>query len=127
MANINQMYTVYSVATYASETWTMKVEDTKRLEALEMWIWRKCENISWRDKISNEEVLRRVGEKREIIRSITRRKRSWINKILKGDGLLKDTFEGRMEGKQTRGRPRKKMLDDLQEKYRDLKINVLNK
>ena len=79
----------------------MKVEDTKRLEALEMWIWRKCENMSWRDKISNEEVMRRVGEKRGILQSITRRKRSWINKILKGDGLLKDTFEGRMEGKRT--------------------------
>ena len=92
-----------------------------------MWIWRKCKNRSWRYKISNEEVLRRVGEKREILQSITRRKRSWINKILKGDGLLKDTFEGRMEGKRTRGRPRQKMLDALHEKYRDLKINVLNK
>ena len=36
-----------------------------RLEAFEMWIWRRMEKISWLDKVSNEEVLRRVNEDRK--------------------------------------------------------------
>ena len=49
---------------YASETQTMTQADGKRLEAMEMWIWRRMEKISWVDKMSNEEVLQRVNETR---------------------------------------------------------------
>ena len=38
--------------------------DRRRLEAFEMWIWRRMEKISWLDKVTNEEVLRRVKENR---------------------------------------------------------------
>jgi len=35
---------------YAAETWTYyKKEDIRRLKALEMWVWRKMEKLSWRD------------------------------------------------------------------------------
>ena len=36
-------------------------EDVRRLESCEMWLWRKVLNISWSDKVLNEEVLRRVN------------------------------------------------------------------
>jgi len=49
---------------YASETQTMTQADGKRLEAMEMWIWRRMEKISWVDKMSNEEVLQSVNETR---------------------------------------------------------------
>ena len=48
---------VWSVALYAAETWTLTQTDRRRLEAFEMWIWRRMENISWLDKVTNEEVL----------------------------------------------------------------------
>ena len=35
-----------------------------KLEALEMWIWRKLERVCWQDRITNEEVLQIVNEKR---------------------------------------------------------------
>jgi len=38
---------IWSVVLHGSETWTMRKEDIKRLEAFEMWIWRKMERISW--------------------------------------------------------------------------------
>ena len=41
-----------------------------KLQALEMWIWRRLENISWEQKIRNEEVLRRVKENRCLITTI---------------------------------------------------------
>jgi len=53
---------LWSVVQYASKTWTMTQADRMRLEAMEMWIWRWLEKISWVNKISNEEVLQRVNE-----------------------------------------------------------------
>jgi len=56
-----------------------------------------------------------VGERRKIIETIVNRKKNWIEYILRGDGLLKDVIEGRMEGKRTRGRRRLSMIDELME------------
>ena len=39
----------------------VKNEDIRKLEAQEMWLWRRMEKISWTDKVTNEDVLRRVG------------------------------------------------------------------
>ena len=54
---------VRSVALYAL------TQSDRRLEAFEMWIWRRMEKISWFDKDTNEEVLRRVNEDRQILNS----------------------------------------------------------
>ena len=61
---------VWNVLLYGSETWTLKAADVKRLEACEMWIWRKMEKISWTGKVSNEEVLRKISEERSLIKTI---------------------------------------------------------
>ena len=45
-------------------------EDIKRLEAFKMWLWRRMEKISWTEHISNEEVLRMVGEERSMLATI---------------------------------------------------------
>jgi len=42
------------------------------LEAFEMWIWQRMERISWVDKTSNEEVLAKVEEDRDIMKSFSR-------------------------------------------------------
>ena len=44
---------VWSVALYGAETWTLKKEDIRKIEAFEMWIWRQMERISWTEKITN--------------------------------------------------------------------------
>src|SRR6218665_2285833 len=66
---------IWSVALYAAETWTYKKEDNRRLEAFEMWVWRKMEKISWRDMKTNEEVLQMVQEERSLTDMIWRRKK----------------------------------------------------
>jgi len=98
-------------------------EDIRRIEALEMWIWRRMERISWTEKITNEEVLRRVGEKRSMVETIVRRKKNWIGHIMRGDGLMKEVMEVKMEGKRGRGRKRIGMIDELMinDQYGDLK------
>jgi hypothetical protein len=113
---------VWPVAMYGCETWTMRKEENDRLNAFEMWVWRRMEKVSWRDKKTNEEILISVGEKRSFVETIVRRKKNWIGHIVRGDGLLKHVLEGRMEGKRPRGRPRLGMIDDLKEgSYAEMK------
>jgi len=44
--------------------------DRKRLEAMEIWIWRKMEKISWMDKRSSKEVLHRVNETKTLLDTV---------------------------------------------------------
>ena len=108
---------VWSVALYDAETWTIRKDDIRKIEAFEMWIWRKIERISWTEKITiYEEVLRRVGESRTMMMTIVRRKKNWIGRIIRGEGLLREVIEGKMVGKTGPGRPRIGMLNELLER-----------
>ena len=66
---------LWSVVLYASETWSMTQADRKRLEAMEMWIWRRMKKISWVDKISSAEVLQRVNETNTMLNTVGKCKR----------------------------------------------------
>lgn len=106
---------IWSTALYAAETWTLRKEEIRRLNSLEMWLWRRMEKISWTAKKTNEEVLQTVGEKATLVNTITNRKKNWIGHILRHDGLLREVIEAKMEGKKTRGRPRIGMLEEIKE------------
>jgi len=82
----------------------MLMQTDKRLEAFEMCIRRRMLKISWLDKVTNEEVLRRVNEDKQILNYIWQRKHQWIGHVLRHDRLLHESTEGRMRGKPTRGR-----------------------
>ncbi|KAJ4427601.1 hypothetical protein ANN_25249 [Periplaneta americana] len=51
---------VWSAALYGAEIWTLRRSEEKRLEAFEMWMWRRMESVKWTDRIRNEAVLERV-------------------------------------------------------------------
>jgi len=55
----------------------LKHGDIKCLEAIELWIWRWIERISWTEPVMIEEVLQRVSEKRQLISIITERQAKW--------------------------------------------------
>src|SRR6218665_2142922 len=50
---------IWSVTPYGAEMWMMRKEDVKRIEAFEMWIWRRMERISWTEHRTNEELRKR--------------------------------------------------------------------
>ncbi|PNF26850.1 hypothetical protein B7P43_G16837 [Cryptotermes secundus] len=108
---------IWSIALYGAETWTLRAVDQKHLESFEMWCRRRVEKISWTYYVGNEEVLFRVSEERNILHEIRKRKANWIGQILRGNCLLKEVIEGKIEGRREvtrrRERRRKKMLDDL--------------
>jgi len=119
---------VWPVVLYGCETWTMRKEEINRLNAFEMWVWRRMGKVSWMDKRTNEQVLSSMNEKRSLIKTIWDRKKNWIGHVVRGDGLMKLVLEGRMEGKRPRGRPRMGMIDDvLDETYGDMKRKAENR
>ena len=54
------------------------------------------EKIKWSEKVTNEQVLDRIGVKRTLLYNILRRKANWIGHILRRKGLLHDAIEGQM-------------------------------
>ena len=81
----------------------------------------------------NEEVLLRVNEQRNILHEIRKRKSNWIGHILRRNCLLKQVIEGKIKGEMevtgTRGRRRRKLLDDLKDRreYSFLKEKALDR
>ena len=73
---------VWTTLLYGCETWTINKEEIRRLEAVEMWMWRRMEKISWSEKITNEEVLKRVGEEKQLMNMIRYRKKNWLGMFL---------------------------------------------
>jgi hypothetical protein len=47
----------WSIVLYGSETWTLHKTDKTKIQAFEMWIWRRIQKISWQDRKTNKEVL----------------------------------------------------------------------
>jgi len=91
------------------------------------------EKISWTDYVRNAEVLLRVKEHRNILHEISKRKANWIGHILRRNCLLQRVIEGKIKGgievTGRRGRRRRKLLDDLEERSGDchLKEDALDR
>ena len=114
---------VWSVLLYGCESWVIRRIEEKYLESFEMWLWRRMERIKWTDRVRNEEVLRRVGQKRTLLKAIRKRKINWLGHILRRDCLQRRVMEGKIEGKKGRGRGRMGMLSDIRKgrTYQEMK------
>ena len=104
---------VWSVVMYGSEAWILRKTELNRLEALEMWCWRRLLGISWKDKVTNVEVLNRVGETGgELVSRIMKGKKQWLTEVVnRKNQLVQQIIEGKIDGKRGRGRPRIGRLD----------------
>ena len=104
---------VWSVVSYGSETWTLRQEYIRSLEAFEMWIWRRMMKIPWTQHASNVQILGMVDESRSLMESLRKRQKNRIWHVLRLYSLLQKVIEGRFQGKKTPGRPRTMLLDAL--------------
>jgi hypothetical protein len=80
-----------------AETWILWKVDQKYLGSFEMWCWRRLEKVSRADRVTNQEVLHRAKEERNILRTVKRRKANWIGHILRRNCFLKHVIEGKVE------------------------------
>lgn len=108
---------VWSVLLYAAEVWTVKATDEKRLEAFEMWVYRRILKIPWTDHVPNIEVLRRMNLDRQLLKTVKNRKISYLGHLMRNDKykFIQTILKGKIEGKRARGRRELSWLKNIQE------------
>ena len=110
---------ILSITVCFVDSWTFRKVDKKYLKSFQMWCWR-IEKITWTECVTNEEVLHRVKEEKNIAHTVNRRKLKWIGHILRRNCLLHQVIEGKIKGgievTGRRGRRRRKLLDELKER-----------
>lgn len=106
---------VFSVLLYASETWTLKELDKKKLLAFEMKCYRRILRVSWRDMVKNEDIRRKISREKTIIDTIKKRKLGLFGHICRMEDkrLVKHILFSKIDGKSRRGRPCREWLDDI--------------
>src|SRR5215469_16834144 len=82
-----------------------------------MWCMRRLLKIKWISRVSNEEVLNRMGTRRNSIRIIRKQKLSYLGHIMRSERYYTPqiTLEGKIMGKRLRGARRKGWMDDMKD------------
>ena len=104
---------VWPTLFYGPETWFITKSLLSRLDAFQMWIYRRVLKISWTEKVTNEEVMRRIGTGREIMRQFKTRKLQYLGHLIRHNISQLQLIEGKIEGRRSRGRPRTTWITDL--------------
>ena len=104
---------VWSTLLYGSESWTFTSETRRNLEATEMWFLRRMFRVSYVDRVTNEEVLKRARETRALLRTIERRQLSFLGHVIRKEGLEELSLAGKIDGKRARGGQRTTFLQNF--------------
>ena len=95
---------IYSIFLYGCETWTLNKTLEKKIDAFEMWIFRRIGRISWTQRMTNEDVCKKLNIRPTLLTTIQSRKIRYFGHITRHEGIQKDILFGRIEGKRARGR-----------------------
>ena len=71
--------------------------------------------VSWKDRKTNDEVLKQLKTERKLLKTVKQRKLRYFGHVKRQDGFLKMTMEGKLEGRRPRGRPRTSWADNVEE------------
>src|SRR6218665_906927 len=106
---------IFPTVLYGCETWTMTKKMEKKINACEMWIWRKMQRISWTEKKTNESVhMEIVTEEDETLQQTAlRRKLGFFRHVMRSDGLEKRMMLAYGDGRRRRVRERRKWMDEV--------------
>ena len=105
---------VFPVVTYGSETWVIRKAEMKKIEAFELWVWRRLLRVPWTSRRTNEWVLGQIKTERSLLNTIRKRQLTYYGHINRADNSLeKLIMQGKIEGKRGRGRPATKWFDNI--------------
>ena len=96
---------IFPTVLYGCETWTMTKNMEKKINACEMWIWRKMQNISWTEKKTNESARMEIEieEDETLQQTALRRKLGFFGHVTRSDGLEKRMMLVYGDGRRRRG------------------------
>jgi hypothetical protein len=104
---------IWSIMSYGSETWIYNKDVLRKILTFETWCYRRILRISWTERVTNEEVYRRIGSQPKLSTQLLQRRLGFFGHTVRKDGLTLQLIEGRVNGKRPRGRPRTTWLKDI--------------
>ena len=117
---------IFPIATYGSETWSIGKAAEKKINSFELRCYRRVLRIPWTDKRTNKSVLEQIGNVPEnwLQNTIMRQKLKFFGHIKRHECLERDIYEGLVEGKRGRGRPRRRWSQDITERLQTTVANA---
>ena len=102
----------FPVVMYGCESWTMKKAECRRIDAFELWCWRRLLRVPWTAKRSNQSILREISP--ELERLMLKLKLQYFGHLMRrADSFEKTLVLGKIEGGRRRGRQRMRWLDGI--------------
>ena len=102
---------VFPVVMYGCESWTIKKAECRRIDAFELWCWRKLSRVPWTAKRSNKSVLKEINPEYSL-EGLMLKLRYFGHLMGRPDSLEKTVMLGKIEGKR-RGRQKMRWLNGI--------------
>ena len=105
---------VFPVVMYECECWTIKKAEHRRIDAFEMWCWRRFLRVPWSARRSNQSILKDISPQCSLEGLTLKLKcQDFSHLMQKTDSFEKTLMLGKIEGWRRRGRQRIRWLDDI--------------
>ena len=105
---------VFPVVMYGCESWTVKKAEHQRIDAFELWCWRRLLRVPWTARRSNQCILKEISPECSLEGLILRLKLQYFGHLMqRADSFEKTLMLGRIEGRRRRGRQRMGWLDGI--------------
>ena len=98
---------VFPVVMYRRESWTVKKAEHRRIDAFELWCWRRFLRVPWTARRSNQSILKEISPGCSLEGMMLKLKLQWVN------SLEKTLMLGGIGGRRRRGRQRMRWLDGI--------------
>ena len=105
---------VFPVVMYGCESWTMTKAERQRIDAFELWYWRRLLRVPWTARRSNHSILREISPGSSLEGMMLKLKLQYFGHLMQRvDSLEKTLMLGGIGGRRKRGRPRMRWLDGI--------------
>ena len=106
--------TVFPVVMYGCESWTIKKAEHWRIDAFELWCWRRLLRVPWTSWRSNQAILKEISPECSLEGLMLKLKLQYFGHLMwRADSLEKTLMLGKIEGRRGRGGQRMRWLDGI--------------
>ena len=105
---------VFPVVMYGCESWTVNKAEQRRIDAFELWCWRRLLRVPWTARRSNQSILKEISPGISLEGMMLRLKLQYFGHLIRRvDSLEKTLMLGEIGGRRRRGRQRMRWLDGI--------------
>ena len=105
---------VFPVVMYRCESWTIKKAEHQRIDAFELWCWRRLLRVPWTARRSNQSILKEISPEISLEGMMLKLKLQYFGHLMRRvDSLEKTLMLGGIGGRRKRGRQRMRWLDGI--------------